>query len=110
MKVAVYLSMLLLLGPMLRFAGVVISALFLAVMVGVGLYLIFSRKDRAASGPQQGYAPQVVVVVPAEQWPWPAPAMVPAAQTPAAVSDVRTVHPARRPREDRPPLWVRPGQ
>ena len=110
MKVAVYLSMLLLLGPMLRFAGVVISALFLAVMVGVGLYLIFSRKDRAASGPQQGYVPQVVVVVPAEQWPWPAPAMAPVAQTPVAAQEVRSGHPARRPREDRPPRGVRPGQ
>jgi hypothetical protein len=111
-KVAVYLSMLLLLGPMLRFAGVVISALFLLVMVVVGLYLIFHRKDRAEGGPQQAFAPPVVVLVAADQWPYPvpAPAQAAAAQQIPAVEDLRSVHPARRPREDRPPLWVRPGQ
>lgn len=110
MKVGVYLSMLLLLGPMLRFAGVVISALFLLAMVAVGLYLIFHRKDRAEGGPQQPLAPPVVVLVPADRWPWPYPVPAPATQQIAAAEDLRSVHPARRPREDRPPLWVRPGQ
>ncbi len=110
MKVAVYLAMLLLLGPLLRFAGVVISALFLVAMFGIGLCLIFHRKDRSDDGPPHPVAPQVVVVVPPEHWPWPPPPP-PQEQWPAAEPvQVRATHPARRPREDRPPLWLRPGQ
>lgn len=110
MKVAVYLAMLLLSGPLLRVAGAALSAVFLAVMFGIGVYLIFHRKDRPGGAPHDA-PPQVVVVVPAEHWQWPQP---PAAPTPppAAVeaADVRATHPARRPRHDIPPLWVRPGQ
>lgn len=106
MKLVVYLSMLLLLGPLVEVAGVVVSALFLMVMFGVGLYLIFRAKDRSEDGPQQPAPPHVVVVVPPEQWTWQQPvAPTPPPAEPQAPQLWRGVHPSRRPRVDRPPLW-----
>ncbi len=106
MKLVVYLSMLLLLGPLVEVAGVVVSALFLMVMFGVGLYLIFRAKDRSEDGPQQSPAPQFVVVVPPEQWTWQPPAAPAAHQGQQQAPQLwRGVHPSRRPRVDRPPLW-----
>lgn len=103
MKVAVYLGMCLLLGPMVPVAGVALSALYIVAMIGVGLYLILRRKDRVESGPEQQVAPQVVVVLPGgQQWtPTPYPG--------AGDGQPQAVHPARRSGGEQPPLWVGPA-
>ena len=106
MKPAVYLAMCLLLGPMVPVAGVALSAVFIVAMIGVGLYLIFHRKDRAENGPDHT-GPQVVVVLPGGQQWGVGPTLFAAS---AEGAPLRALHPARRPHGEQPPLWVRPGQ
>ncbi|GAB4984617.1 hypothetical protein MAHJHV58_00160 [Mycobacterium avium subsp. hominissuis] len=103
MKVALYLGMLLLLGPILRVAGVAVSGLFLVVMLALGVYLIMRGKDRSGRAPQPSLQPQVVYVVPVDRWP--DRAQSPQGVPPAVSVDVAGLHPARR--LERPPLWLR---
>jgi hypothetical protein len=53
MKVVVYLLMLLLLGPIERLLGSIVGAVFLAGMLGLGLWLLLRRTDRRGNDPQQ---------------------------------------------------------
>ena len=100
MKAAVYVGMCLLLGPLVPLAGVAVSAVFIVVMLVLGVLLLVGRKEHRGDGPQP--PPQVVFVMPGMA-PWaPPPGPVPTGGGPA-------LHPARRAVGERPPLWAGPG-
>jgi hypothetical protein len=62
-KVVVYLLMLLLLGPIERLLGSIVGAVFLAGLLGLGVWLLLRRTNRRGNDPQRSESPGTVVVV-----------------------------------------------
>lgn len=87
-KLLVYLLMFLLLEPILRWAGVAVSGLYLVLLAGVGIALLVGATNRRRSGPQRahsgfvpGYGHAPWPYGPPAQWPawYGAPGYTPAA-------------------------------